>query len=70
MPGDRWNPPTPGRQTHGGWGLFESGLVAESVEPADPSSEFAQSNPMGEDFNYAEEFKKLDLDALKKDIRS
>ncbi len=26
------------------------------------------SNPMGEDFNYAEEFKKLDLDALKKDI--
>jgi catalase-peroxidase len=27
-----------------------------------------QSNPMGEDFNYAEEFKKLDLDAVKKDI--
>jgi catalase-peroxidase len=27
-----------------------------------------QSNPMGEGFNYAEEFKKLDLDALKKDI--
>ena len=26
------------------------------------------SNPMGEKFNYAEEFKKLDLDALKKDI--
>ena len=26
------------------------------------------SNPMGEEFNYAEEFKKLDLDALKKDI--
>ena len=26
------------------------------------------SNPMGEDFNYAEEFKKLDLDALTKDI--
>ena len=23
------------------------------------------SNPMGEEFNYAEEFKKLDLDALK-----
>jgi catalase-peroxidase len=23
----------------------------------------AKSNPMGEDFNYAEEFKKLDLDA-------
>ncbi|MGE0600203.1 MAG: catalase/peroxidase HPI [Dehalococcoidia bacterium] len=26
------------------------------------------TNPMGEDFNYAEEFKKLDLEALKKDI--
>lgn len=26
------------------------------------------SNPMGEGFNYAEEFKSLDLDALKKDI--
>jgi len=27
-----------------------------------------KSNPMGEDFNYAEEFKKLDLEALKKDL--
>jgi catalase-peroxidase len=27
-----------------------------------------KSNPMGADFNYAEEFKKLDLNALKKDI--
>ena len=26
------------------------------------------SNPMGEDFDYAEEFKKLDLEALKEDI--
>jgi catalase-peroxidase len=26
------------------------------------------SNPMGEQFNYAEEFKKLDLGALKKDL--
>jgi catalase (peroxidase I) len=26
------------------------------------------SNPMGEAFNYAEEFKKLDLEALKKDL--
>ncbi len=26
------------------------------------------SDPMGEDFNYAEEFNKLDLDALKKDV--
>ena len=28
----------------------------------------AKSNPLGEAFNYTEEFKKLDLDALKKDI--
>ncbi|HUB84359.1 MAG TPA: peroxidase family protein, partial [Rhizomicrobium sp.] len=28
----------------------------------------AQSNPMGKDFNYPEEFKKLDLAALKKDL--
>jgi len=27
-----------------------------------------KSNPMGEAFNYAEEFKKLDLEALKKDL--
>ena len=26
------------------------------------------SNPMGEDFNYAEEFKSLDLKAIKKDL--
>jgi len=30
----------------------------------------AKSNPMGEDYNYAEEFKKLDLNALKKDINT
>ncbi|MEX2574074.1 MAG: peroxidase family protein, partial [Balneolaceae bacterium] len=28
----------------------------------------ALSNPMGEDFNYAEEFNKLDLEAVKKDL--
>ena len=27
----------------------------------------SKSNPMGEDFNYAEEFKTLDLDAVIKD---
>ena len=27
------------------------------------------SNPMGEDFNYAEEFNKLDLEDVKKDLR-
>ena len=28
-----------------------------------------KGNPMGEGFNYAEEFKKLDLNAVKKDLR-
>jgi len=28
----------------------------------------SRSNPMGDEFNYAEEFKKLDLDAMKKDL--
>jgi catalase-peroxidase len=27
-----------------------------------------QANPMGDDFNYAEEFKKLDVEALKRDV--
>jgi catalase-peroxidase len=30
----------------------------------------AESNPMGDDFDYAEEFRKLDLDAVKKDIEA
>ncbi|MGA7595194.1 MAG: catalase/peroxidase HPI [Gallionella sp.] len=30
----------------------------------------AKSNPMGEDFNYAEEFRTLDLEAVKKDLRA
>lgn len=29
-----------------------------------------KSNPMGEDFNYAEEFKKLDYEGLKKDLHA
>ena len=32
------------------------------------SQQSARSNPMGPAFNYAEEFKKLDLEALKKDL--
>lgn len=30
----------------------------------------AESNPMGDDFDYAEEFKRLDLDAVKEDIEA
>ena len=29
----------------------------------------SKSNPMGEGFNYAREFKSLDLEAVKKDLR-
>ena len=29
-----------------------------------------KTNPMGQDFNYAEEFKKLDLNAVKKDLKN
>ena len=29
-----------------------------------------KTNPLGENFNYAEEFKKLDLEALKKDLKA
>ena len=28
-----------------------------------------KTNPLGENFNYAEEFKKLDLEALKNDLK-
>src|SRR5690606_2481842 len=28
-----------------------------------------KTNPLGDDFNYAEEFKKLDLKAVKKDLQ-
>ncbi|XHH10210.1 MAG: catalase/peroxidase HPI [Candidatus Bathyarchaeia archaeon] len=30
----------------------------------------SKSNPMGQDFNYSEEFKKLDFEALKKDLKA
>jgi catalase (peroxidase I) len=43
--------------------------VAEPAQPQDPASALAEGRtPMGEDFDYAEEFKKLDLAALKKDL--
>ena len=30
----------------------------------------AKTNPMGEEFDYAREFKKLDLEGVKKDIKA
>jgi catalase-peroxidase len=38
-------------------------LNLKALQPAHPTSD-----PMGEEFNYAEEFKTLDLEAVKKDI--
>ena len=40
----------------------------DQLDLAPLRQETAQSNPMGPDFNYAEEFKTLDLDAVKADI--
>ncbi len=42
--------------------------MAKSVEPQDPSPELSHVESHGRVFNYAAEFKKLDLDAVKKDI--
>ena len=30
----------------------------------------SKTNPLGENFNYAEEFKKLDLEAVKNDLKA
>jgi catalase-peroxidase len=42
--------------------------VAQPAEPEDPPPELRQVRPDGRGFNYAEEFKKLDLEAVKKDL--
>ena len=46
----------------------QPGLVAEPGGPVGAPRALRLSNPMGEDFNYAEEFAKLDVEALKRDI--
>ena len=47
----------------------EPGLVAEPARTCRCStSTRPRSNPMGEDFDYAEEFKSLDVEALKRDV--
>ena len=42
----------------------------EQVDLSPLRAHSAESNPHGADFNYAEEFSKLDLDAVKKDIEA
>ena len=46
----------------------EPRLVAEPVEAELLHQHSSKSNPMGEDFDYAKEFKTLDLAAVKKDL--
>jgi catalase-peroxidase len=53
---------------HGGWGHVDRDWWPNQLNLQILHQNSAKSNPMGEDFNYAEEFKKLDLDAVKKDI--
>ena len=45
-------------------------LVAEPAEPQGSPPELALADPMGEDFDYAKEFKSLDLDAVIKDLHA
>ena len=62
-PGDRL------ADAEGACAADEPGLVAESGRPDGPARRTRrQANPLDEDFNYAEEFKKLDVEALKRDI--
>ena len=49
-------------------GTLQPRLVAESAEPRVLHQNTPSSDPMGAAFDYAEEFKKLDLEALKKDL--
>jgi catalase (peroxidase I) len=56
--------------THRSWGRDECRLVAESAEPEDPAPALPLSDPMGKEFNYAEEFKSLDLNAVIKDLHA
>ncbi len=57
-----------GSQQFDGLAAVEPGLVAEPAEPQDPAPAFRQADPLGEDFNYAEAFKTLDLAAVKQDM--
>ncbi len=49
-------------------GRGPAGLVAEPTRPLMLHQHSPRSNPMGEDFKYADEFNNLDVDALKQDL--
>ncbi len=60
MHGVRPNPTFGGRSNRDWWPNQLNLKILQQNSPL--------SNPMGKDFNYAEEFKKLDFQALKKDL--
>ena len=51
-----------------GWGTQNEDWWPNRLKLELLSQHSEKSNPLGEDFNYAEEFKKLDYSALKKDL--
>ena len=51
-------------------GTHEPRLVAEPAEPSGSPPALALSDPMGEAFDYAKEFKSLDLNAVIKDLHA
>ena len=55
-------------QTHAGRGTSNRDWWPNQLNLEILHQHSTKSNPMGEAFNYAEEFKKLDLAALKKDL--
>ena len=58
--GVRPNPASRGRSNRDWWPNQLNLKILQQNSPL--------ADPMGEDFNYAEEFKKLDFQALKKDL--
>jgi catalase-peroxidase len=63
VPGANLMPPAAGAWSNRDWWPNQLNLQILHQNPP-------MSNPLGEDFNYAEEFKKLDLAALKKDLEA
>ena len=49
---------------------YEPRLVAESAEPSGAAPALDLSDPMGKEFDYAKEFKSLDLNAVIKDLHA
>ena len=64
---DEKNLPAAGRQVAGG-GTTNRDWWPNQLKLSILHQHSCKSNPMGHDFNYAKEFKTLDLEALKKDL--